>query len=265
MTKEKFEKYDKTKDIYCECCKQYKPTSSFTYREIHTGKRTATRCRTCDWLKRNHDGNIPAIDGFSENEILTTITYMIEQRGEYVNDLANLIHKSIDDTIDLIKKLNLKNIHILVKGNCTCCGKELSDYISTYLQLKNPYCSLECYWKDKPNKLGHGKENEFYNRIQTNCTNCGKQIDIIPSKYKETNSFGDNHNFCSQQCYWNYRSKYYINEKSSMYEHEFTEEQREKSRKNLLYHFTILYIKILLFIIIFIALTFIMIFLFQKR
>lgn len=36
MTKENYEKFDKTKDIYCECCKQNKPTSSYNYRNIIT-------------------------------------------------------------------------------------------------------------------------------------------------------------------------------------------------------------------------------------
>lgn len=236
MTKEKFEKYDKTKDIYCECCKQYKPTSSFSYRSIHSDEkiRTALSCKTCDWFKRNHQGNIPSIDGYTNDDIIKTVSYIIEKKDGCVNELAEILNKTVQEIIDLIYTLNLKNLHIPVKSNCECCGKEIMNTISAYLTTKTPYCSYKCYWKDKPNKIGHGKENQFYKRIQTNCTNCGKQINIIPSEYKEVNSFGDNHNFCSQQCYWNYRSKYYINEKASMYDHEFTEEQREKSRKNLL-------------------------------
>lgn len=234
MTKENFEKYDKEKDVFCECCKTNKPVTSFTYSTIRTNTRNATMCRTCQWLKNNHNGNIPIINGFNDFEILNTISFMIEKRGEYVNDLSKIIGRSIDDTIDLIYKLNLKNLHILIKNNCKYCGKEVDNNISVYLNNKHIYCSLDCYWKDKTNKIKHGEDSPFYNRIETTCTNCGKQLKIIPRKYNETNKYGDNHNFCSHKCYSQYRSKYYINEKSSMHNYIYTDEQREKARDNLL-------------------------------
>ena len=66
MTKENFKKLDKTKDIYCECCQQNKPTSSFNYRNIKTNIRSANRCKTCDWFYRNHNGM--DIDGARWND-----------------------------------------------------------------------------------------------------------------------------------------------------------------------------------------------------
>lgn len=234
MTKENFKKFDKTKDIYCECCHQNKPTSSFNYRNIKTNVRSANRCKTCDWFYRNHKGNMPVIDGFTEYEIRTTVTFMLEDNDIYINTLSDILNRTIEDTIDLIYKLNLKNISVKVKSNCECCGKEIEDCLSTYLKTKNPYCSYECYWKDKTNKIGHGENSQFYNRIKTTCTNCGKDIKIIPSHYNKMNKFGDKHNFCSHKCYSEYRSKYYINDKASMYHHEYTADQKEKTKLRIL-------------------------------
>ena len=50
------------------------------------------------------------------------------------------------------------------------------------------------------------------------------------SEYNKTNQFGDNHNFCCQQCYWEYRSKYYVGEKSNMFGTVPSEENKAKQR-----------------------------------
>nr|DAE63841.1 MAG TPA: DNA mismatch endonuclease [Caudoviricetes sp.] len=230
MTKENFDKLDKTKDIYCECCKQYKPVSSFMYRNIKASGHNANRCKTCDWFYRNYNGNIPIIDNFSRLEIIETVRFILEDDNIYINTLAANLNKEIPDLISLIYKLNIKNMPIKVKSNCTSCGKEIANNISVYLTKKNLYCSQECYWKDKTNQLEHGENSPFYNRIETTCTNCGKVIKVIPSEFNTTNHLGDNHNFCCIECYWQYRSKYYINEKASMYQYKFTEIQKERSR-----------------------------------
>ena len=230
MTKENYEKYDKTKDIYCECCKQNKPVSSFSYRNIRTVGRIANRCKTCDWFYRNHDGKIPIIDGFTETEILKTVSFILEDSDVYINTLSKSLNRTIDDLIKLVYALNIKNMPIKVISKCSYCGKDVIDNMSAYLIKKDAYCSLECYWKDKPAKMDHGENSQFYNRIETTCTNCGKKIKITPYEYNKTNRFGDNHNFCSHECYWEYRSKYYINEKASMYEYKFSEEQKEQNR-----------------------------------
>lgn len=111
MTKESFEKFDKTKDIYCECCQQYKPTSSFNYRNIKTNIRSANRCKTCDWFYRNHKGNIPVIDRFTEYEVRVAVTFILEDDDIYINTLSKMLNRTIEDTIDLIYKLNLKKIY----------------------------------------------------------------------------------------------------------------------------------------------------------
>ena len=118
--------------------------------------------------------------------------------------------------------------------NCECCNKKLFVNPSKYLLNEYIYCSNECYWRDKTNKISKGKDNEQYNRISTQCTNCGKNIEIIPSHYNAKNRFNDNHNFCCRECYWEYRSKYYVDEKSNGKYVEWTEELKNKMRKNLI-------------------------------
>lgn len=234
MTKENFLTYDKSKDVYCECCKQYKPVTSFTYRAIKTNIRSANRCRTCEWLYKNHNGLIPMIDGYSSSEIIEVISFIIEQKGEYVNDIACILNKTIKEIIVLLYELNLKNLHISVKSNCECCGKEVINPPNVYMKNKFIYCSTDCYWKDKTTKTPHKENSQFYNRIKTNCTNCKKEIEVIQSRYNQRNKLGDNHNFCSKECYWEYRSKYYINEKSGKYNYVYTEEQKDNARMRLL-------------------------------
>lgn len=67
----------------------------------------------------------------------------------------------------------------------------------------------------------------FYNRIETNCTECGKLIEITNFDYNKKNRNNENHNFCSQECYHKFRSKYYVGKNSPMYHHEYTKEQIE--------------------------------------
>lgn len=230
MTKENFEKYDKEKDVFCESCKTNKPVKCFTYRRIYTHGRRAKMCRVCEWFYNHYKNSAPSIKDFSEYEIKQTISFILECQGETVNELAQKLHRTVDEVIELLDKLNIKNLHISVEVNCACCRKKLLKPINVYKKNHDVYCSLECYWKDKPNKIPHGEKSPFYNRIKTICTNCGKDIERIPYKYNEKNRFDDNHNFCSQKCYWEYRSKYYIKEKSNMYNYHYTEEQKENIR-----------------------------------
>ena len=48
---------------------------------------------------------------------------------------------------------------------------------------------------------------------------------------KKRNNFGDNHNFCCQECYWEYRSKYYINDKHHMFGTHQSEENKLKQKE----------------------------------
>ena len=227
MTKEKFKKYNK-ESTFCKSCKQLLPTKCFSYSYIKDDG-TANKCRYCDWIER-HNG-IPQIEGYTELQIECALKFLLFGESIYVNDLSNKLNISLKDTIKLIQELKIGNKHCRVKTNCSYCGKEIETQMCIYLKNKNLYCNSECYWKHKPDVEGHGKDNWQYNRVKTNCSYCGKEIEVIPYYYNRKNSYGENHNFCSQECYWKYRSKYYIGEKSACYNRVMTDELREKLKR----------------------------------
>lgn len=230
MTKKQFTNYKKEL-TYCESCKRILPTTNFMYSSIRVDG-TATECKYCAWIKRH--GGIPIIAGYKEQTIVQVLEFLLFDKSKYINDLSNELKLPLRDTVNLVQKLKVGNKACYVKSYCDYCKQEIENKMNVYMKNKNLYCSLDCYWKHKPETIGRGENNICYNRIATNCTNCGKEIHVIPYDYNKTNEFGDNHNFCSQECYWQYRSKYYVGEKSNMYNHEYTEEQKENSRIQLL-------------------------------
>lgn len=59
-----------------------------------------------------------------------------------------------------------------------------------------------------------GSQNINYKeKIKVHCDNCGKEIEKIPSLTHNINKQGKNHNFCSYECYWEFRKKYYVGDK----------------------------------------------------
>lgn len=234
MTKEQFKLLDLNMKTYCKCCKKYKPITCFAYRDISSHGQYGTRCKVCDWFKRNYNSQIPSINGFTNNDIVKTIEFIIDEKGFYINDLAKMINHPINETIVLLHQLNLNNVHMQFRTQCVYCKKIIEKPLNVYEKNKDLYCSLDCYWNDKHNKVGIGEDNPSYSRIKTTCTNCGKNISVINYDYNKTNKFGDNHNFCSQQCYWNYRTKYYVKEKAALYNYIYTDEQKQLSRERYL-------------------------------
>lgn len=226
MTKEQFKKYTK-KTAFCICCNREMPIKNFMYSYMRLDG-TASQCRYCAWLRRNN--GFPILDNYTKMQIQTALEFLIFEESTYINDLAKKLDMKIDNTIRLVQKLKVGNKKCLVKSNCAYCGKEIENHMSVYLQTKNLYCDLECYWAHKPETVGHGEDNVCYKRIKTHCTNCNKEIFVIPYDYNKTNEFGDNHNFCSHECYSEFRSKYYIGKKSTGYNRIITEEQREKMK-----------------------------------
>ena len=77
-----------------------------------------------------------------------------------------------------------------------------------------------------------GENNGRYNSVRINCTNCGKEFVVPMYKTKQVNRFGDTHNFCSKECYWEYKKKYYVGEKAVMHNYHFSKEQINKMREN---------------------------------
>ena len=171
-------------------------------------------CKTCDYFRRND--NIVLAEGWTYEEYFAIVDFIINNHNKkFLNELTTVIHnKKFIDILSVIISLGIRNKFLRVRVYCEFCKKEMTIAPNEYLKVKNPYCSLNCYWTDKPNKVGKDKENLGYKRIQTQCTNCNKRINVIPFDYNKKNKYGDNHNFCSQECYWEFRAKYYINDKS---------------------------------------------------
>lgn len=77
-----------------------------------------------------------------------------------------------------------------------------------------------------------GKNNPRYTKKKKlKCDNCGKSFERVPSTSNISNSDGEIHNFCCKECYWKFRSKYYIKDKVHNYNKHPNEETRNKIRK----------------------------------
>lgn len=227
MTKDIFDSYDKL--LYCRTCNRYVPKIHMHYKKVYANG-NITRCNVCEWLRKHPDKK--HIDGFDDDDVFDFIHFLFYNDSQCINDFYSTKKDyTIDELILLYKKLNLKNKKANVRILCDCCKKEYICNITPYLKHSHHYCSNECYYKNKSQTLDKGENSKFYNRVKAKCTNCGKEIKIIPSKYEKTNTYGDNHNFCCLECYWKYRSKYYIGEKSVSSNRVFTDAQREEQRQ----------------------------------
>lgn len=226
MTNDCLDKND-SNFIICDCCGK-----SFGENGVHKGRvrsdGTVAMCKTCNWIHRH--GGLPKIDGFTDSQIRCALEFMLIGDSLYLNDLAENIGVSLNDAIELVHKTKVKGKSYKVRYNCAHCNKECEENASVYLRNEHSYCSQECYWNHKREIVERGENHSLYNRVKTCCTNCGKELYVTPYRYNETNSYGDNHNFCSQKCYWEYRSKYYIGDKSSQLNSHLSDEHKKRMR-----------------------------------
>lgn len=228
-SKEKFENIDNNHIIHCDICGNDYTKAKFIYRNVKENCNNGM-CIYCDWMKR-HDNIIPKVDGWTDEEVKIALKFILVGDSIYLNDLINVYeYRTLKDICMMISNLHIGNKHYLVKTKCEKCGKDVEIPPSVYLKNQNIYCSNECYWRDKPNKIPKGQNSPFYNRVDTYCSNCHKQISVIPSNYNTTNSYGDYFNFCSHECYWEFRSKYYTGDKSAAMHVVWTDEMREKQK-----------------------------------
>ena len=192
-------------------------------------------CKVCGYKKRNYNKVISILqDGkWTEFELDLILEHILYRKIEVVNELEKLLlNKSLREIVDLIILLKIGGrtpIRIMLK--CFICGEEIIRPISHFYKDK-VYCSYKCRDKYKTMYLS-GTNSVWYNRIKTTCTNCGKTIDVIPYYYNIHNENGDNHNFCSKECYAEYRSKYYIKDKHPMFGAHQTEENKYKAKQRI--------------------------------
>ena len=236
MTKNTFIKLN-LENATCKICNRLLDISNFTYNKLHSD--AVGECRSCQWVE-NHPDKIQYLkDKYKNINVVHFVRFIFESKNPVLNEIAQNENISLDDAINITRDLNIGNKRIIVKSKCKTCGNEIEYVPSAYNANKNHYCSHECYYKDKSNTSLSGEYSVYYNRIETSCTNCGKSIKVIPYRYSLKNRFGDNHNFCSKECYWEYRSKYYIAEKSAKNLIDWNSpELKAKMRKNLLKRMT---------------------------
>lgn len=231
MTKEQFKEYNGL--FYCEKCNHILPRRKVEsrIRSIHKDGRLS-HCNVCDWIDRH--GGVPKIDGLSENQVVDLLHYYLNDEDPTINHISDLFNISLDEAIKIYDAIGISKVKISIKCNCFQCGKEIVVPPSVYKKNQNVFCSTNCYYAFMNEHILKGEESPFYERVDTTCTNCGKPIKIPLNKYNERNRYGESHNFCCQECYGEFRSKYYVGEKSSMLNYKFTKEQRQKMARNCL-------------------------------
>lgn len=96
-----------------------------------------------------------------------------------------------------------KKKHIY-KFTCKQCGKEFER--TGHDKHNNTFCSVECSQKFKV-----GKNHPHYNREGSHCTECGKEILVIPSRLEKKQRWGL---FCSIDCKAKWVSRNIVLERS---------------------------------------------------
>lgn len=229
MKKETFLKL-KVKEIKCRNCERILPIDNFTYNLMHEDNTGV--CRSCQWIKKHKDKIDYLSNKYSLQMVIDVIHYIYEWKNADLYSFSIENKYDLDIIIDIATSLNIGNKKLSIKIPCEYCGKPAEYTPSAYIKTTHHYCSQECYFKDKSRISPHGKDSIYYNRVETFCTNCGGKIEVTPFDYNKKNRFGDNHNFCSQECYWEYRGKYYVGEKSNSGLIDWTPELINKMREN---------------------------------
>lgn len=206
----------------CSVCGTIKVISEYNINSIaSSGVRSS--CKLCDYIKRN-GLNIPK--GWTEEECKILIDNLINEKINYINELCLILNRELDDITNVLDKyIKIFNKPLNIKVYCAYCGKEEIKSLSVYLHNKDYFCSHECYWNYKREFEPKGEEHQSYKRIETKCDNCGSDIKVIPYEIENRK-----HNFCSQQCYWEFRSKHYVGENHPLFGVEKTPEQKRRMR-----------------------------------
>ena len=228
--REKYNSIDENQIVHCISCNRELKKKYFIMKNLYEDGKHG-KCLYCDWLKR-HKNIIPEYEGWTNDEIDLAIKFILTDDSVYLNDLQSLyVNKSLSDVCELVQKLHIGNKHVLVKDFCKNCGKEIEDFPSVYLKNQNGFCSKECYHQYRAEHIPKGENSPYYNRIETTCSNCGKIIEVIPYNYNKTNEDGEHFNFCSLECYHQFRSKYYTGKKCPAYGRKMSKELKDKLRK----------------------------------
>lgn len=106
---------------------------------------------------------------------------------------------------EFLVKINPNPSKPKIKVNCEICSKEFDVFKSKYENQDNFLCSRECYKKHRSLNYNGEKLYNYQSKfIKCDNDDCNKLI-------KTSNYYlGNNkHQFCSQSCYWIFKSKHY--------------------------------------------------------
>ena len=191
-------------------------------------------CKVCDYKKRNRIKVLEFLQRYQEweeYEFDVVLEHILYQKIDVINPLEDILqNKTLSQIVSLIKILHIGGrTPIKIELTCFSCGKKLIRPIG-HFDKERVYCSFECRDKYKTNFLS-GKNSPWYKRVNTVCTNCGNDIEVIPFEYNLQNEYGESNNFCSRDCYCEYRSKYYVGEKHPMFGRPVSEENKQRLRE----------------------------------
>ena len=232
MTKNKFLKC-KIDNFTCEKCGNIVNKENISYSSARDNG-SLSMCKACTWIENAKKRNF-FIKDKKEKDLIYAIfndgINILNDAREKYESLKNLSDKEL---CELWQSFGIKGKSIKIKGICKTCGKEVLQHPCNFLENENLFCGKTCYYIFQKENAKIGEENWQYNRIKTTCSNCGKELNLIKAKASQVNSFGETHNFCCKECYYKFRSKYYIKERNNRYNKVWTEEEKERARHQLI-------------------------------
>lgn len=114
---------------------------------------------------------------------------------KYFEELGYKYTKMQDEFEVPIQHLS-KGSKFLVEAECDYCSKVFLRKYESLIKSPNHYCNVEC------------KREGVKKGIKTNCGNCEKEITILPSRLKHSES---GLSFCGNKCVGEYNSKRHLN------------------------------------------------------
>jgi len=203
----------------CKHCGLEKPKNEFQIEKSH--------CKVCEYLKQHSDLKI--LPNWTIEQYKIILDLILNDKIKNINQLEDILNIPLSDIVLLLREhLKIANKQMDLLYNCDNCKKEFVIKVCKTKNKRNIFCCRKCYWEFK--RQWCGQLSPSYQRVLKTCTMCKKSIEVIPFDDKKLNKFGDNHNFCSYECYWKYRSKYYVGEKAVMTNYVFSQEQRDAMR-----------------------------------
>jgi len=212
----------------CKHCHKEKSINEFSNKG--KGFRSA-KCKVCESLLRKNIDYLLTDFTLQEDTILTD--FIINNRGEFINELISILNKDLKTICIRINELKFHS-KLNIKTNCEYCGKEMIITPYRIINFGSICCSKKCnsslkkginfhkiisegnclYCEQKFNIYDNVPNQKFctasckskyyckndLNKAETNCSNCDKTI--LKSKGQIKNY---NHNFCSLECELEYK------------------------------------------------------------